>query len=554
MGDRSPDDRLDSWKEIASHLRRTVRTVQRWERSDGLPVHRHLHAKGPSIFAYRSEVDAWWDTSRVAVDEHSETYGRIPPAAGARTILVLPLADLSETPASAHICDGIVEEVITALSKVSQFSLPSWTAVSGLLRSGSAAADLIDRFHVDLVVEGSVRIADDRVRVLLRLTPHAVSTVAWAESFEARLADLLVLEDRLITRLCEACGVDAMHHRLLRSHSEVLDAYHLYLMSRSYWATRSLDGMRQSIALATRALEHDPSYALAAAGLALAYISISSYTVEPPGPMMEQGRAAAQRALDLDDSLADAHSALGFVQLAYDWNLSAACGSLQRAMTLEPSNATAHQFAAIGELLQGRFDRAVQLCTTAERLDPASLILKSHTGWMLYFMRRSTDAIRHLEPTVRDHPQFWRGHFSLGWSYLYDGRHGDAVHSMEAAAELSQYPVMTAVLAAAYAKAGRVADAECLVTELLQSKTYASGYWLAVALVALRRFEEAMRWLWRAYDDREWYLVLAPYEPMLDTIREHDDFTALLGAVGLRTTRTGARVTRPNAQRRRGQP
>jgi hypothetical protein len=125
---------------------------------------------------------------------------------------------------------------------------------------------------------------------------------------------------------------------------------------------------------------------------------------------------------------------------------------------------------------------------------------------------------------------------------------------MEAAAELSQYPVMTAVLAAAYAKAGRVADAECLVTELLQSKTYASGYWLAVALVALRRFEEAMRWLWRAYDDREWYLVLAPYEPMLDTIREHDDFTALLGAVGLRTTRTGARVTRPNAQRRRGQP
>jgi TolB-like protein/Flp pilus assembly protein TadD len=467
------------------------------------------------------------------VTETETTRETVPPQAQPLNILVLPFTAVDSAAVAAQLADGIVEELITALARVPRFCVPSWTAVSNLCREGASRTDVAGVFHADLVVEGSARVCGERVRVLVRLARANTPAVIWADAFEAEARDTLHLVERLVSKLLEACGVTDAPVFAMRAHSAVLDAYELYLMSRRYWNSRSVEGMRRAIELATRALERDPSYSLAEAVLALSYATLASYTPEPPSRLMELGRTAAQRALAIDDDLSDAHTALGFIQLALDWKFDDARQSFSRASAIDPANATVLQFSSIVELVAGRLEETTALCATAEALDPASLILKAHTAWMLYFMRRNDSAIDHLLPVVERYPQFWRGQFNLAWPLLVAGRHAEGVAAMEQAAAWAEYGTPHVTLACAYAVAGRTADAERHLQDVLNSPDYVSSYWIGVCMVALGRPDDAMQWLWRAYEDREWYLLLARSEPRLDPIRQSARFQELLRAVGV---------------------
>ena len=532
----SSSDRLDSWKEIASHLRRTVRTVQRWERHAGLPVRRHHHDKAASVYASRSELDQWWqrrpaETCVAPADVASRP--ALEPIDDARRIIILPFTDLSPSADHAHLCEGIVEELTTALGKVPTFSIPRRTAVASFWRDGATLAELTERFRPWLVIEGSVRRVCDRVRVLVRITRTSDGAVVWADGFEGAFSEVLALEERLQCAVLTACGHDSGTVRLQRSHSGVSDAYDLYLMSRHYFNTRTLDGLRKSIDYAERALERDSSYALAAAALSTACATYASYTPSPPAPYMDRARAAAWQALSLDEHLSEAHMALGFVQLAYDWKWIEADRSLQRAIQLDPRNATAHQWSSICYLAVGDSNRSIKACADAERLDPASPIIKCHRSWILYMFGRNREALATLRRTAERYPEFWRAYFNLAFCYVREGRGDEAVRAMETATKLHTYLPAVAALVSIYALVGREADAERLLQQLLDQTRYVSPYWLGVALTAAGRPDEAMQWLWRSYDDREWYLVFAGHEPVLDPLRKRQDFQHLLAAIGL---------------------
>src|SRR5438874_2027525 len=302
-------DQLDSWKEIAAHLGRTVRTVQRWETTCGLPIHRHGHAKSSSVYAFLSEVDRWW------------------------------------------------------------------TSQQQPLRDGQTSIDL--------------------------------------------------------------------------------SAQQLQAMSRYYWNTRTVDGFQRSIALATRAAERDPRYAPAHAALAIAYATLGSYTSESPGGPMERARQSALHALELDETLADAHLALGFVSLCYDWDFDHARSLLGRALALNPQNASAWQWHSLIHLAAGDLSRGIEFARRAVELDTSSPILKAHLSWMLYFARRYEDALEQTGLALSRDPRFWRAYFNAGWCAIQLGDYDRAVNAMETMVALNDYPTARAALVVAYARAGR---------------------------------------------------------------------------------------------------
>jgi TolB-like protein/Tfp pilus assembly protein PilF len=447
-----------------------------------------------------------------------------------QVIVVLPFTDLSPAKECAHLCDGIVEELVTALAKLPGVRVPSLVAISHLTKS--SPAEMVGSLGSTFIIEGGVRRFDDRVRVLVRATRYPAGTVLWAQTFEASVQHVLALEERLLAGVFRACGHQSALSAV-REHSGIAEAYDLYLLSRRYWNTRSIDGLQKSIAYASQALEQDSSYALAAAGLAIACATLASYTSAPPAPLMQRARAAALQALAMNDSLSEAHMALGFVQITFDWDWSAGYRSLARAIQLDPLNATAHQWISIYYVVKGLAEPAIAACQRADQLDPGSPIIKCHASWMLYFLGQPDAALKQVERAVEIDETFWRTHFNLGLCYARLGRDDESVRAMETAYKLNNHPTMMAALAACYASVGRSSQAAQLIERSQAQHDYVSAYWLAAACASLGRQNEALQWLWRAFDDREWYLVFAKLDPLLDPVRHTPEFQSLITAVGL---------------------
>ena len=388
----SPPDRLDSWKEIAAHVRRTVRTVQRWESACGLPVHRHGHRQSSSVYAFRSELDAWW----------------------------------------------------------------------------------LSRKDPDVVLQ------EGRARP----PPGRPSTHASARD--------------------------------------------LSLMARAQWNARTVDGIRRSVALATQATERDPDCAPAYGMLALAYAVLASYTPEPVNRPMERARQAARRALELDPSVTDAHTALGLVHLSYDWRWADAERAFLNATRLAPQDATAWSWFGFWHLSRGHEEQALVETRRAERLDPASLIIQTQVGWILYFTRRYAEALDQLGRTLTCDPHFWRTYLNFAWCYMATGRNEDGVHALETTVALNDYPLLRTVLARAYARAGREREARAMIAQIGSADRYFSAYYLAQAWAALGHLDEAGRLLLKACDDREWHLIFLRSDPGIDDLRGHPAYRAVV--------------------------
>jgi tetratricopeptide (TPR) repeat protein len=280
-------------------------------------------------------------------------------------------------------------------------------------------------------------------------------------------------------------------------------------------------------------VQRDPDYALAHAGLAVAYATLGTYTPEPPADVMEGGRAAAMRALELDGDISDAHTALGFIALCYDWSWARADEAFRRATELNPRNATAWQWHSLLYLVTGNDAEALRLVTRAEEIEPTSLIIRSHVAWTLYYSRRFHDAVDRLEQILQWDRRFWRVYFNVGWCYGQLGRHAQALTAMQTCVALNDYPAARAALAHAYARAGRVHEARQIVQELLTQQAYVSQYWLGLTYMALQETAAALRCLQHAYEHREWFLILLKREPLFDPLRSDSTFIRLVADIGL---------------------
>lgn len=564
------EDRLDSWKEIASYLRRGVRTVRRWEKEEGLPVRRHLHQRLGTVYAYKSEVDAWWDARRVRLEHVKEEPEADAPAAKRRgtrvtvvaavavmglavaayllwrpapieaparlMMAVLPFENLSGDPDQEYFSDGLTEEMITALGRLhpGRLGVIARTSTIPYKAAGKNVAQIADELRVDYLLEGSVRQEGGRVRVTAQLIRASDQTHLWAQNYDRELGNILDMQ------LEVARAVAAEIHLQLAENSQGApdagsrirsEAHEAYLRGRYFLDRRTPEAVLAARRWFERATSVQPDYARAWVGLADAQILAVSYANAPPEPAMREARESVLKALALDSRLPEAHAWMGVIQTEYDWDWAGAEQSLRRAVELDPNFAYAHKLYAEYLSYVGRGDDAVAEARLAQQLDPLSVLTNSMVGIALYRARRYDEAVRELNATIKLNPSHPLPYLPLGLAYSQLGRSQEAAAALERTLSLTaDNSEMIAQLGYVRARAGQAAQARTLLEELTRrsGEQYVSPFHFAIVYTGLGETQHALEWLEKGYQQRDWLMCVVKTDPIFDPLQREPPFQALL--------------------------
>jgi serine/threonine protein kinase/tetratricopeptide (TPR) repeat protein len=450
------------------------------------------------------------------------------------SLAVLPLEELSGDPEQDYFADGMTDELITDLAQIKALRVISRTSVMVYKGAHKSLPDIARELNVDAVLEGTVLRSGTRVRITAQLIYAPTDRHLWAESYEREVRDVLGLQREVAKAVVEEIRVNVTpeeNMRLLGAPPVNSEAYEAYLRGRYLWNKRTPDDLKDAIVKFKRAIDLDPTYALAWAGLADGYSLLSDYDEEPPREAMPLARAAANKALDLDDSLGEPHATLATIEWTHDWNAAAAEIDFKRAIALRPNYASAHQWYGMYLCNRGRFDDGIVELRRAQELDPLSMVIEANVGRCHYYARRYNEASELLGPLARREPDYWIVHAILGQTYLAMGKLDDAIHELERArALLPDSSRNLGVLGDAYGRAGRRADALKLARELagLSQERYVPPVYRAMIDIGLGERSQAIAFLERAYTDRSNWMVLLENEPEFDSLRSDPRFGALL--------------------------
>ncbi len=593
MGGPSPDtpiseDRLDSWKAIAAYLGRDVTTVQRWEKREAMPVHRHVHDKRGSVYALATELDAWLESRRRHFGEEQDDKDKEPtpepplkadpdrearPMARARgwlilaavavivvlagayvvsrdrmgktaqprirSLAVLPLKNLSGDAAQEYLADGMTEALIGRLSTMHDLRVISRTSVMRFKNPQLSVPEIARILRVDAIVEGSVMREGNRIRVTAQLIRGASDEHFWSETYDRELREVLNVQSELaqsIAKKVEVTVTGAERQRLIATRSVAPEVYESYLKGRSvYDKSNSRAEVEESIVYFEHAIQMDPKFAPAYVGLATASSALGTVFV---GAAPDQTRPrvinAARKALELEPDLAEAHVLLASVQQE-QWHWAEAEAEYRRALELNPNDADAHAGLALWLLCRGRRDEAVSWALRGRELDPLA-VSGASTGWILFQSHRYDEAVRELHSVLAVDPDDAGALLYLGFTLVGNDQAGDAIPVLEKAISVSHgSPAATGVLIRAYAHAGRRKDARRLLGELQTRKS--AGYVPAAAFVnaylGLGENDQAFVWLEQAYQEQSNILQFLKVHPYFDPIRGDPRFRDLLRRTGL---------------------
>jgi TolB-like protein/Flp pilus assembly protein TadD len=455
-----------------------------------------------------------------------------------QSLAVLPLENLSRDPEQEYFADGMTDELIAELGKIGELRVISRTSVMQYKGVHKPLPQIARELNVDAVLEGTVLRSGERVRITAQLIQAVAEKHLWGETYERDLRDVMALQDEVGRDIADEIRVKLTpqeQRRLATRRPVNPQAYEAYLRGRYYVAQFSSEGSEKAINYFHEAAAIDPGYALPYEALAYNYILQSNWPL-PPNEAMPKARDAARKALELDDTLAGAHTSLASVLLMYDWNRSAAEKELTRAIELNPSYAPAHYTLGWDLASIGRFDEALGENRRAQELDPLALDASIMSGITLYLARRYDSAIRQLQNTLEMYPSNWAAHLILGRVYTQKKQLFEAVAELEKARQAeSEEPDITASLGVAYALAGRQAEARASLAVLeYQSKTqYVPPDAMALVCVGLGQRDRAFAWLEQAYAQRSGNLIWLKVDPQLDSIRSDARFEDLVRRVGL---------------------
>jgi TolB-like protein/Flp pilus assembly protein TadD len=547
------DGRLDSWKEIAAFLRRGVRTVQRWEATEGLPVHRHQHAKLGSVYAIKSEVAAWWESReakrRGAPGSRGGPAAIRPvsrPATGERRsrLLVLPFANLSGDAKQDFLSDGLTEEMINRLARLQPARLGVIARTTALsYKSGSKPADQIAaELDLDYILEGSVRASGDRIRVSAQLVDAREHTHLWAENYDRGLSDVLEVQASVTAAIARevrlAITPDAHGTAAGRPPRVDPEAYQAFLMGRYLFNKMTAASLEQSLEWFERAVAKDSSLVLAHAGIAQAYglLTTVPFDALPPREAMPKAAAAARKALELDPALPEAHAALGLVLHHYEWKWDEAERAYQRALELNPDYSAALLRYAWLLLARGRpadaLARISRAQDIAEELDPHLLAaIRATRAAALYYARDFDAAIAECRAALALDKNDFLLHYVLGCAQLRKGAHHAGLTTfMEAKAAWRDVPLVATGVGLAQAIAGRKKHAVTILERLeaQRKQRYIPAIYIGILCAALRDYDRAFKWLDRAFEERADGLVLLNADPMVDGMRKEPRFQAFI--------------------------
>ena len=463
------------------------------------------------------------------------------PATRIESIAVLPLANLSGDPAQDYFADGMTEALITDLSKIQALRVISRTSTLRYRGTSKALSEIASELNVDAVVEGSVLRSGDRVRITAQLIKAATDRHVWADNYERDVRDVIALQRDVASAIAgeiRARLTEPERQRLAIARPVNPQAYEAYLRGRAEADRFTEPGLRRAVNFYEQAIAVDPEYALAHAGLAQAYALLGGVLAfTSPVEYFPKARAAAERALELDGTLADAHAVLATVRLKFDWDWDAAAREFQRVFELNPSLADAHQ--EHGTYLEAlrRFDEAVAARKRARDVDPLSASRTADVGYPLYYAGRYDEAIEYYRTALKLDPSFFWSYVWIGQAQIEKRLYAEAIDEIKKAVGMSgDNTRVLGTLAYAYAVAGQRAKAQQLLGELQarSKRGYVSPYFLAVIHAGLGEKASALDSLERALQERQPYLVLLDVEPVFSNLRAEPRFLALLQRIGLR--------------------
>ena len=457
----------------------------------------------------------------------------IAPAADEpiRSIAVLPLDNLSGDPAQEYFADGMTEVLIADLARVRGLRVISRTSSMAYRNSDKTLPQIARELDVDAVVEGSVLRAGDRVRITAQLIEASSDEHLWSDSYERDLRDVLALQGEVAQAIAGEIELKLLSPEKPGKAARPVDpgALEAYLKGRHHWNKRTGAHLRKSIAYFETAIALDPDWALAHSGLAEAYVLLAFYDPSVrTHSSMPRARAAAERALELDDELAPAHTALAAVRFWYDWDWPGTEVEFLRALELDPSYATAHYWYALYRISNKQ--DAIEHGQRARELDPLSSLVGTGLGLILLNTDEYDRSIETLRETLEFDPSFVLGRNFLARAYTANGMHDKAVEVAEQLARSDPGPREVATLALAYAGARRHEDALRILEEVRGSAVYPLD--VAFAYAALGEADVAFEWLEKAYERRSLLLTLIRVEPNLDPLRSDPRFQDLVRRIG----------------------
>lgn len=403
-----------------------------------------------------------------------------------RSIAVLPLSTLSADRAQDYFADGLTEQLITELAKVSRLRVISRTSVMHFKGTQKTVREIARELAVDAVVEGAVVRHENRVRVSAQLIDARTDLHLWAESYDSDLSDVLILQRRVALAIANEISVkltprqqaDLGNARLVSP-----EAYELYLRGRFHWNKRTEEGLRKSIDYFQRAIEKDRFYAVAYSGLADSYNMLALWGDLPQMESAPKAKAAATTALEIDGELAEALASVGYTMFAFEWDWPAAERKLRRSIELNPSYASAYRWLANCLTQQGRHEDALKEIRRAYDLDPFSLITSSVFAYTLFMSRQYEQAIEQARKTLELDRHFAPGHWVLGMVLEQEGKFAKAISEFQEAIALDTHPIYRAALGHAYGLAGQGNKARAMLAELMIVSEQRDVAWNELAVV-----------------------------------------------------------------------
>jgi len=459
-----------------------------------------------------------------------------------KRIAVLPFANISPSPRDEYFSDGMTEELIATLSRIKSLGVIARTSIIRYKGLTKPVVEIGRELNVGTVLEGSVRVAGKKLRITAQLIDAGTEEHLWSETYDRNLEDAFAIQSDIAKRITKALRVRVLQSETLRLEKKatrVPDSYALYLKGRHSLNTRTEKGLKDAIHQFESSIKRDPKFALAYTGLADAYSILASYSLEyvPPKEGFPKAKTAAEKALSLDDHLAEAHASLGLVKFYYEWDWNGAEAEFKKALELNPGYAQAHQYYADFVKSFGRFDEALGEMRKALVLDPLSFSINTGIGHVLYLSRQYDLAIDQYRKVVESDPSFVPARLWFGRPYLQKGMFKEAIEQVEEAVKLShETTVSLATLAQAFAAAGRIADAKKMLDKLLTRGTeqYVPSYWIALVYTSMGNKDDAMKYLERAFLERSSWLVWANVEPRFDSLRSDARFASLLARIGFK--------------------
>jgi serine/threonine protein kinase len=455
------------------------------------------------------------------------------------SIAVLPFRDMSPEKDQDYFCEGIAEEIMNSLNQIERLRVIARTSAFAYKGKNVDAREIGKRLDVKTLLEGSIRKAGNRLRITAQLINVADGSHLWSERYDREMEDIFAIQDEITLTVVANLKIKLLgkeKENLVKRHTDNQEAHHSYLRGRYFWNRRHKIGYQMALEHFQLALEKDPLFALPYVGIADTYNLLGYFGIIPPDESFPKAKAAAERAIEIDDSLGEPHTSLGWTSTWYEWNWQKAERKFKQALELNPTYATGHSWYSLYLICMARFDEAITETKKAIELDPLSTIINASTGCLYFFAQQYDESIIYFQKTMELDPSFMITYAWLGSSYAILGRRDEALAILRKGRTMAgDMPYALGFIGQGFAMAGLDDEAQSILDQLnqLSQKNYVPPFYKMMINSGLGNMDEAFKHLDKSYAGRDSLLAMSKTMPQMDRLRSDPRFTKYLGKMGL---------------------